>query len=219
MFLKKDPLNLIITGVGGQGNVLASQLLGNALVAKDFFVTVGETYGASQRGGPVMSHLRISQKSQCSPLIPEGKADIVLALEPLEALRVMGNYGNPQVLMVVNSRPIYPLDVTVGNAKYPTPQTLRSLLTEISHRVYMLDATDMALHLGAPILANIVMVAALVALEAVPLTQGDLAETIRQTFPAPKLEINMKALQMGVEAIQIEVAKYKDKERMVRGHA
>jgi indolepyruvate ferredoxin oxidoreductase beta subunit len=219
MFLKKDPLNLIITGVGGQGNVLASQLLGNALVAKDFFVTVGETYGASQRGGPVMSHLRISKKSQCSPLIPEGKADIVLALEPLEALRVMGNYGNPRVLMVVNSRPIYPLDVTVGNAKYPTPQTLRSLLTEFSHRVYMLAATDMALHLGAPILANIVMVAALVALEAVPLTQEDLAETIRQTFPALKLEINLKALQMGVEAIQIEAAKYKDKERMVRGHA
>jgi Pyruvate/2-oxoacid:ferredoxin oxidoreductase gamma subunit len=77
----------------------------------------------------------------------------------------------------------------------------------------------MALHLGAPILANIVMVAALVALEAVPLTQEDLAETIRQTFPALKLEINLKALQMGVEAIQIEVAKYKDKERMVRGHA
>jgi indolepyruvate ferredoxin oxidoreductase beta subunit len=80
----------------------------------------------------------------------------------------------------------------------------------------MLDATEMALHLGAPILANIVMVAALVALEAIPLTQEDLAETIRQIFSAPKLEINLKALQMGAEAIQIEVAKYK--ERMAGAH-
>ena len=212
MFLKKDPLNLIITGVGGQGNVLASQLLGNALVAKDFFVTVGETYGASQRGGPVMSHLRISQKGQCSPLIPEGKADIVLALEPLEALRVMGNYGNPRLLTVVNSRPVYPLDVTVGNAKYPTPQDLQRLLAEFSQRVYILDATEMALRLGAPILANIVMVAALVALGEVPLTPEDLAETIRQTFPPPRLEANLKALRMGVEAVEAE----RDKERSGR---
>ena len=202
MFLNKDPLNLIITGVGGQGNVLASQLLGNALVAKDFFVTIGETYGASQRGGPVMSHLRISKKAQCSPLIPQGKADIILGLEPMEALRVMGNYGNPHIVIVVNSRPIYPLDVTVGNAKYPNAQIIWSLLTELSHKAYMLDATDMALRLGTPILANIIMVGTLVALEAVPLTQEDLAGIIRETFPANKLEINLRALQMGMDAIK-----------------
>jgi len=202
MALKKDPLNLIITGVGGQGNVLASQLLGNALVAKDYFVTIGETYGASQRGGPVMSHLRISRKVQCSPLIPEGKADIIVGLEPVEALRVMAHYGNPHTLVVVNSRPIYPLDVTVGNAKYPTTPALQSFLNELSYKAYMLDATDMAVGLGAPILANIIMVAALVALDEVPLNQEDLAETIRETFPANKLEINLKALQMGARAIR-----------------
>jgi indolepyruvate ferredoxin oxidoreductase beta subunit len=202
MFLNKDPLNLIITGVGGQGNVLASQLLGNALVAKDLFVTIGETYGASQRGGPVMSHLRISQKAQCSPLIPQGKADVILGLEPVEALRVMGNYGNPHIVIVVNSRPIYPLDVTVGNAKYPNAQMVWSLLSELSHKAYMLDATDMAVRLGAPILANIIMVGTLVALEAVPLTQEDLAGIIRETFPANKLEINLRALQMGIDAIK-----------------
>lgn len=202
MVLKKDPLNLIITGVGGQGNVLASQLLGNALVAKDFFVTIGETYGASQRGGPVMSHVRISKKTQCSPLIPEGQADVILGLEPVEALRVMCNYGNPNLLMIVNSRPIYPLDVTVGNAKYPSGEVLRKLLKEFSLKAFMLDATDMALTLGVPILANIIMVATLVALEAVPLNQEDLAENIRRTFPADKLAINLRALQMGIDAIQ-----------------
>ncbi len=202
MLLDRDPLNVIITGVGGQGNVLASQILGNALVAKDFFVTIGETYGASQRGGPVMSHLRISKKAQCSPLIPQGKADIILGLEPVEALRVMGNYGNPHIVIVVNSRPIYPLDVTMGSAKYPNAQIIWSLLTELSHKAYMLDATNMAVRLGAPVLANIIMVGTLVALEAVPVTQEDLVEFIRETLPANKLEMNMRALQMGIDAIK-----------------
>jgi indolepyruvate ferredoxin oxidoreductase beta subunit len=149
-----------------------------------------------------MSHLRISKKAQCSPLIPQGKADIILGLEPVEVLRVMGNYGNPSIVIVVNSRPIYPLDVTVGNAKYPNAQTIWSLLTELSHKAYRVDATDMALRLGAPILANIIMVGTLVALETVPLTQEDLAGMIRETFPANKLEINLRALQMGIDAIQ-----------------
>jgi indolepyruvate ferredoxin oxidoreductase beta subunit len=201
MVLKKDPLNVIITGVGGQGNVLASQLLGNALVDKDFFVTIGETYGASQRGGSVMSHVRVSKKAQCSPLIPEGQADVILGLEPLEALRVMGNYGNPNILIVVNSRPIYPLDVTVGNAKYPTMQTFHSVLTELSREAYMLDATDLAVTLGPPILANIIMVGSLVGLEAIPLTKEDIEKTISNTFPANKLEINLKALQMGIDTV------------------
>ena len=87
----KENYNLIITGVGGQGNVLSSQLIGQALVGKGYFVTIGETYGASQRGGSVMSHIRISSQKQLSPLIPRGKADIVVGLEPVEALA--GSHG------------------------------------------------------------------------------------------------------------------------------
>ena len=89
MALDKDPLNLIITGVGGQGNVLASQIVASAGIKEGLYVTVGETYGASQRGGAVMSHVRFSARAQCSPLISEGQADIVVGLEPVEALRVM----------------------------------------------------------------------------------------------------------------------------------
>lgn len=99
----KDPYNLIITGVGGQGNVLSSQLIGQTLVNKGFFVTIGETYGASQRGGAVMSHIRISKKKQQSPLIPRNKSDVVVALEPVESLRVLAAYGNPEVVVLVNT--------------------------------------------------------------------------------------------------------------------
>ena len=86
--LIKDPLNIVICGVGGQGNILASELLGSALVDKGYFVSVGETYGASQRGGSVMSHVRVSLTTEYGVLIPRGQADIIVGFEPIETLRV-----------------------------------------------------------------------------------------------------------------------------------
>ncbi|PJA50011.1 MAG: indolepyruvate ferredoxin oxidoreductase, partial [Syntrophobacterales bacterium CG_4_9_14_3_um_filter_49_8] len=109
--LSKDPYNIVITGVGGQGNVMASRLLGNMLVRKGCQVTIGETFGASQRGGSVMSHLRVSAGSVWSPQIPKGRADIIAALEPVEALRVLMRYGNPEVMVLTNTRPLYPVAV------------------------------------------------------------------------------------------------------------
>jgi indolepyruvate ferredoxin oxidoreductase, beta subunit len=94
---QKGTKNVIITGVGGQGNVMASRVLAGMLVDAGYFVTIGETFGMSQRGGSVMSHLRVSSKSVLSPQIPRGSADILVALEPLEALRVLTIYGNPQI--------------------------------------------------------------------------------------------------------------------------
>lgn len=109
--------NLIITGVGGQGNVLASQIVGRAAVNKDWRVTVGETFGLSQRGGPVMSHIRLSEKFNCAPLIPPNMAHVIVGLEPLETLRILMEYGNEDTVFIVNSRPIYPLNVIAGAMK------------------------------------------------------------------------------------------------------
>ncbi len=201
MSLVKDPLNLIITGVGGQGNVLASQLIGNALVAKGYFVTIGETYGASQRGGPVMSHVRISQQAQPAPLISEGKSDVILGLEPMESIRVMVPYGSPSVQVVTNTRPIYPLDVTVGNSKYPSDEAFRSAIKGLSKKAYFVDATEMAIGLGNPILANIIMVGGLLGLKVLPIGPEEITEMLKQTFSSAKLEMNVKAMKMGMDAV------------------
>jgi indolepyruvate ferredoxin oxidoreductase beta subunit len=201
MSLVKDPLNLIITGVGGQGNVLASQLIGNALVAEGYFVTIGETYGASQRGGPVMSHVRISQKAQPAPLISEGKSDVILGLEPMETIRVMVPYGNPSIQVVTNTRPIYPLDVTVGNAKYPGKEAFRSKIKELSQKAYFVDATEMAIGLGDSILANIIMVGALLGLKVLPIGPKEIKKVLQDTFSSAKVEMNVKALKMGMDAV------------------
>jgi len=199
MTLSKDPLNLIITGVGGQGNVLASQWIGRALVRENYYVTIGETYGASQRGGAVMSHLRISKESQYSPLIPAGQADIIVALEPVEALRVIGQYGNPAVAAVVNSRPIYPTAVTVGEAEYPSPEKIQETIRGLARKAWFVDATEIALSLGAPILTNIIMVGALAGTNLIPLDPKTFAEVIQESLPAAHLPVNLKAFEIGRE--------------------
>src|SRR5512136_1045916 len=183
MNLTKDPLNLIIAGVGGQGNVLASQLIGKAFVKENYFVTIGDTYGASQRGGAVMSHLRISKDSQFSPLIPEGQADILVALEPVEALRVIAQYGNPSTSAVINSRPIYPTAVTVGEAQYPPLDKIKETIRELAQKAWFVDATEIALSLGSPIFTNIIMVGALAGTGLLPLGRKTYEEVIHESFP------------------------------------
>jgi indolepyruvate ferredoxin oxidoreductase beta subunit len=113
-----DPLNLIACGVGGQGNILISRMIGRVLTRNDYLVTIGETFGAAQRGGPVFSSLRISKKKYYGPLIPEGKAHVILGLEPLETPRILNTYGNPHVITVTNFHPIYPVGVLSKRLSY-----------------------------------------------------------------------------------------------------
>ncbi len=202
MAFHKDPWNMIITGVGGQGNVLASQILGQMLVQQGYIITIGETYGASQRGGSVMSHIRVSRKGQYSPLIPEGKCDLVLALEPVEALRVLVNYGNPGVIMLINTRPIYPIDVIAGNAAYPELSVVLKKIQKLSREVWTLNATEIGLELGDPIFSNIVMLGALSALDLLPLNREGFQNVIQEMLPFHKLHLNMNAFDRGREAVR-----------------
>ncbi len=196
-----DPLNVIVTGVGGQGNVLIAQLIGRALVRVGYHVTIGETYGASQRGGAVMSHLRISRDAQYGPLIPEGAAHVILGLEPLETLRVLAQYGNPEVTVIANSRPVHPLAVTTGAAEYPGREQVIRTLEQLSSRAWLLDATDIALGLGAGIFTNIVMLGALVGSGALPVGLDAFEAELRQSLPADKLDLNLKAFRRGIREV------------------
>jgi indolepyruvate ferredoxin oxidoreductase beta subunit len=202
MFLSKDPFNIIIGGVGGQGNVLASQILGEMLVAQGYVITIGETYGASQRGGAVMSHLRISPKDQFSPLIPEGQCDLLVALEPVEGLRILDTYGNPRVMTLLNTRPIHPMDVISGNATYPEVSKVISKIKEVSRRVWTLNATEIALEMGDPIFSNIVMLGALCAIDVLPINRQGFETTVRDVLPSRLLEENLKAFDKGREVVR-----------------
>ncbi len=195
--IDKDPYNIIVTGVGGQGNVLAARLLGEMLAKKGFLVTIGETFGASQRGGSVMSHLRISRRAVASPQIPRGRADVIVSLEPAEALRVLALYGNPDTRVLTNSHPIYPVGVIKGDLVYPPVTEMAAAVREVLPAAYFIDATARALELGNSILVNIVMLGALGRLNVVPFAREDFREAITARLAAGLLDINLQAFDAG----------------------
>ena len=199
--LKKNPTNIIITGVGGQGNVMASRVLAGMLVNAGFVVTIGETFGMSQRGGTVMSHLRVSSTSVLSPQIPQGRGDIVIALEPVEALRVLTKYGNPDVAVLTNSRMVYPMGVITGEFTYPTIEEVKSMFEKISAKNWIIDATSVAVELGNPVLSNIVMIGALAGTSLLPIDRRAFEKEIAKTIPAGKHQINLKAFDAGVKML------------------
>jgi indolepyruvate ferredoxin oxidoreductase beta subunit len=193
---------MIIAGVGGQGNVLASQVLGRAAVEKGLKVTIGETFGLSQRGGPVMSHLRFSREKNYGPIIPPNRAHVIVGLEPLETLRIVEEYANDETTFVVNSRPIYPLNVIAGDARYPDPGWIRQFIAEASKKLHWLDATPLAVELGGPIMLNMIMLGAGCALSQVPVDSDDIKAVLGDVFPETKLSANIQALDLGAKMIQ-----------------
>ncbi len=195
--LTHDPYNLIITGVGGQGNVLASKLLAGILVHRGLQVTIGETFGASQRGGSVMSHLRVSPSGAWSPLIPRGRAHMIVALEPVEGLRVLAAYGNPEALVITNTRPVHPIGVICGDMDYPEPGRISAWLKEFTRRHWLLPATDEAMKLGSAILANIILIGALAGTGELPLERQDFLDAITSTMSRDKVDANLRAFDLG----------------------
>ncbi|MBW2062296.1 MAG: indolepyruvate oxidoreductase subunit beta [Deltaproteobacteria bacterium] len=200
--LSKDPYNLIITGVGGQGNVLASRILGNMMVRQGCHVTIGETFGATQRGGSVMSNLRISEISAWSPQIPKGQADMIVALEPTEAIRLLGKYGHPEIKVLTNTRAIHSVGVIAGELKYPSLNEIKEPLQELTGEVWLVDATEEAMKLGNPILSNTIMLGALAGTGVIPMQRDHFKEVMSETMGQDRLEINLKAYDLGAELIK-----------------
>jgi indolepyruvate ferredoxin oxidoreductase, beta subunit len=199
--LVKEPTNIIITGVGGQGNVMASRVLAGMLVSAGYIVTIGETFGMSQRGGSVMSHLRVSSTSVLSPQIPKGGADIIIALEPVEALRVLTKYGNPAVAVLANSRMVYPMGVITGDFTYPSLDEIKSTFDKLTAQNWLIDATSVAVDLGNPVLSNIVMIGALAGASLLPIDRRAFEKEITKSMSADKRQINLIAFDTGAKML------------------
>ncbi|MBN1226210.1 MAG: indolepyruvate oxidoreductase subunit beta [Deltaproteobacteria bacterium] len=203
--LSKDPYNLIITGVGGQGNVLASRIIGEMLLQTGCIVTIGETFGASQRGGSVMSHVRISKKSYFSPQIPRGMADFIVALEPTEAIRVLRDYGNPSVLVISNTRPIHPIGVISGEQSYPSIEDMKTWIGQLSMQAWFIDATEKAMGLGNPMLGNIIAVGALSRTGVLPMDKKTFINVLSKNISAERLDQNIAAYDIGQGMIKSNI--------------
>ncbi|MBU2511768.1 2-oxoacid:acceptor oxidoreductase family protein [bacterium] len=180
---------------------MASQIVGYAAVNAGLKVFIGETFGLSQRGGPVMSHVRITDNDMLGPLIPNGKADFILGIEPLETLRVMKEFGNRNSIVITNSRPIYPINVTAGENLYPRQENIRKLLEQQCQKLHWLDLTKSALNLGSSILLNVILLGTLSKLEEFPLNKVTLFEALKNVMPPAKLAINQQALEVGFNCV------------------
>lgn len=194
-----ERVNIIIAGVGGQGNVVASEMLATALAKAGYRVSVGETFGASQRGGSVMSHVRAAREVTPAPLIPKGMADIILGFEPLETLRVLAEYGRETTRVVVNPRPVYPLAVQQGQATYPEPADLMARLMGLAAEVLAVDATGLARQAGDVRAQNLAMVGALVGSGWLPFDADAVEPVLAERFSDDVLRRNLDAFRLGLD--------------------
>ena len=198
-----DPINLIITGVGGQGNVLMSRLIGRAFIKKNYFVTMADDVGVSQRAGAISSLVRISKERQYGPIIPEGRGSLVLGLEPLETLRRLIKYGNPHVFAISNSRLVLTAGALLRLDEYPEYNEIKKVIEEFTQKSWFVDATRIALELGASVLVNVAMLGALIATKLLPLEKQDIKNEMRESLPHKMIELNLNAFDGGVNSVAI----------------
>lgn len=187
------PIDILLVGVGGQGTILASRILAHVGQAAGYDIKVSEIHGMAQRGGSVVTQVRMREKVY-SPIIEEGKADIILAFEKLEAMRWL-KHIKPRGSLIVNDQAVYPVPVLAGLAVYPDDIT-DYLKAKVKDAV-VLDALSIAKECGNTKTTNVVMVGVLASLLHFPFENW--VEALEAKVPAKFIEVNKKAFKTGYE--------------------
>ena len=186
--------SVILCGVGGQGTVLASKLISYAAMAKGEAVKSAETIGMAQRGGSVTSHVRIGEGA-FSPLIPEGKADVMIAFEPAEAVRNLP-YLKKDGVVVVSRKAVKPVTASLSEKVYEGKDMLDYLEKRVD-RLVMVDGEKATSKLGSPKVLNVVLLGAAIASEEIDITTEEIRAAIREKVPKKFHELNNRALDEG----------------------
>lgn len=200
MTVPADEFSVYMAGVGGQGLVLLSNAIGSACAKSGLRAITGEQHGLSQRSGSINIHLRIGDKVR-SPLIPVGGADVLLSLEALEALRY-AEYLRPGGVALVNSRVQHPVLETASHmkdktAKYFSAELVMERLSGLTDKAVLVDALALARRAGNPLTENMVMLGTLSTMEAFPVPEEALRESVASNVPKKAVEVNMKAFELG----------------------
>ena len=186
-------LDLLITGVGGQGIVLASDIIGEAALVGGYDVKKTDTLGMSQRGGSVVSHVRIGQRVW-SPLIKKGEVDILVAFEKLEAAR-WAHYLRPGAVAIVNNHALPPLSINLGNEHYPSDEEITNILRQRSERIYFVNGTSRVREMGNIRTLNMFMLGCISLF--LPLKIHTWKESISQSLRPEMRQINIFAFDRG----------------------
>ena len=194
--LKEDfqAVRIFFTGVGGQGTLVATRLVGEAALEEGMPVTLSEIHGMAQRGGVVESSVVVG--NIFSPIIADGEADILMAFEPVETLRALPKCHSGTVV-ISNTVPIVPFTVAVGQSAYPSHETIYSLVMERVSRVVEVDAVALARKAGSDRAANVAMVGVLAGMNRLVISETSWREALSRVLPPRLLDLNWKAFELG----------------------
>lgn len=200
-----EEFNIVIAGVGGQGILLAAEILGTASLKEGLNVRVSEIHGMAQRGGAVVSNVRIGDKV-AAPTVLDGRADVILGFEPLETLRNM-RFASEKTLVLMSDEMIFPSGVADGSIKYPSLEEVIKQIHSFTKNVVVVEASRMAVEAGSILTRNTVMIGALASTEKVPVKIENLEEALRELIPVKYLEVNVMAFELGYKYVKEKQAK------------
>ena len=188
-----------LIGVGGQGTIKASTIIGEAAMKKGLNVVMSEVHGMAQRGGTVVTEFKIGEAH--SPLIEEGAADLMIAFEPAEALRAL-NKINQKSFVIVNSSPIVPFTVSLGISEYPELSSVFEELRAKINNLLVIDAQKIAKEAGSIISENMVLLGAAVATPNFPIEKDLVIRSMKENLPPKSIKTNLKAFEIGFEEVK-----------------
>ncbi len=191
------PTRLIIVAVGGQGNLLASRVIGEAALMADVPIRMSEIHGMAQRGGVVESSIVFGDAQ--STIISDGEADVLVGFEPSETLRAL-NKCNSGTVVISNLAPLSPFTVTVGIGIYPELKVIQSLIRSKTAKLIAFNAESMAREAGNILSVNMVLLGALIQTGKIPLARETVKEAIRTKTKKTFTETNLKAFELGFSA-------------------
>jgi indolepyruvate ferredoxin oxidoreductase beta subunit len=194
----KKCYKIYLIGIGGQGTIKTATIIGEAAMAQGLNVVMSEVHGMAQRGGTVVTEIKIGQVE--SPLVERNAADLILAFEPSEILRALDKIGK-QTRVIANSSIIVPFTVSLGISQYPEKNQLFDKMKKELDNFYLIDAEKLAKEAGHLIAANIVILGAAIAISGFPVKKEIVEESIRKNLPARLIDINIKALELGYKEL------------------
>ncbi len=192
--MSNNTYNIYICGIGGQGIIKTSIVIGETALKEDMNVVMSEIHGMSQRGGVVSTELRLGEAK--SPIIENGGADLVLAFEPVEAIRAL-NKTNKDTIMVVNKSIVLPSTINQQDIDYPNVDDIISELDSKLAEVYSMDANKIAMDAGHPLSMNMAMLGGASGVSTFPLDVSKIIDTMEESLPEKSISINKKAFNDG----------------------
>jgi len=194
----KNITKLIIVAVGGQGNLLASKVLGEAALESGRKVHMSEIHGMAQRGGVVESSIVFGDAK--SPVIADGEADIMVGFEPLETVRALSKC-NKETILITNTHPFPPFTSAIGQAEYPDIKDMEGILQSKVKEAISFNATDLAIKAGSSLCLNMVLLGALAETGVIPLDKKIIKKTISEKTKKAFVEMNLKAFDSGCSIV------------------